>query len=438
LRGLRTRKAFLCVALVLGVVVSGCGSKTTVQGGNDTFTATTLTVYSDLPLLSSDAAAQQSVVDGEALALYNAGGRVRFLVHGRPSQLHVSLDSLNDADPKLDGWSDNATGLSAKTASQDLSSVAYIGDFDSGATAASLPLNNENGVLQISPGSPYLGFTEPGPGVPAVEPRSFYPLSGPHTFARLVPSYRQEAHASVSYMRSLGVRRLYLLADGADLLDAEIVPLVAADARAAGIALAGSRVVAGGSLAAPAGIRPAQFARTARAVAASHADAVLYGGAANVTAPALWRELHAVVPRAKLFAPSTLALPSFLTALGPAAGATYVTSPYLQPSQYPASGRQVLRELRRTFPGVTPTVHALYGYEAMRVVLAAIHRAGRQAPSRSIFRKAFFSLGQINGVIGSYRIDQRGDTSLDRFDGYRVGAGGALVLARAINGSAGL
>jgi branched-chain amino acid transport system substrate-binding protein len=433
LSGLRsTRKACFCVALVLGVVLAGCGAKTTVQGGNDTFSATTLTVYSDLPLLGSDAVAQQSIVDGEALALYDAGGRVRFPVNGRMTQLHVSLDSLNDADPKLSGWTNQATGLSAKTASQDLSSVAYIGDFDSGATADSLPLNNENGVLQISPGSPYLGFTERGPGVPAVDPQSFYPLSGPHTFARLVPSYRQEALATVSYMRSLGVRRLYLLADGADPLDGEIAPLAAAAAHAAGITLAGNRVVDGGSLAAPAGIAPRQFASVARAVAASHADAVLYGGAPNVTAPALWRELHVVAPGAKLFAPSTLALPSFLTALGPAARATYVTSPYLEPRQYPASGQHVLRELRRAFPGVAPTVYALYGYEAMRLVLAAILRAGRQAPNRTIFRNAFFDLGEINGVIGSYRIDANGDTSLDRFDGYRVGAGGALVLGRAI------
>jgi branched-chain amino acid transport system substrate-binding protein len=233
-------------------------------------------------------------------------------------------------------------------------------------------------------------------------------------------------------MRSLGVRRLYLLADGDDQLDAEIVPLVAAAARAAGITLAGSRVVAGGTVAAPNGIDPGQFAGVAHAVAASHADAVLYGGAAGVTAPALWRELHAAVPSAKLFAPSTLAAPAFLTGLGAAAGATYVTSPYLEPWQYPASGRQILRQLRSAYPGVAPTVYALYGYEAMRVVLAAIYRAGRQAPNRPSFRNAFFGLGVIHGVIGSYRIDANGDTSLDRFDGYRVGPGGALVLARTL------
>ena len=237
--------------LALGAVLAGCGTTATVQGGNDTFSATTLTVYSDLPLLGADGAAQQSIVNGEALALYDAGGRVRF--GNGASELHISLDSLNDADPKIGAWTAGTTGVSARAASSDLSSAAYIGDFDSGATAVSLPLNNENDVLQISPGSPYLGFTDHGPGVPANQPRYFYPFGGLHTFARLVPSYAQEARATVTYMRSLGVRRLALLADTADPLDAEIVPLVAA----AGARCRDRRRRASGSTAARSRTRPA-------------------------------------------------------------------------------------------------------------------------------------------------------------------------------------
>jgi branched-chain amino acid transport system substrate-binding protein len=422
-----------CLLLSLCVLLAGCGTNATVQGGNDTLSATTLTVYSDLPLLGADGAAQQSIVDGEALALYDAGGRVRFRSGKGTSELHISLDSVNDADPTIGGWSPSATGRSARAASSDLTSVAYIGDFDSGATFSSLPLNNEYDVLQVTPGSPYLGFTDGGPGIPANQPRYFYPFGGPRTFARLVPSYRQEARATVAYMRALGVHRLYLLADRADPLDAEVVPLVAARARAAGITVAGLRALDGGTVENPAGIDPGRFAGVARDVAAAHADAVLYGGAANVTAPALWQELHRVVPSARLFAPSTLALPSFLSALGTAAKATYVTSPYLEPDQYPPAAQRVLREFRRAYPGLAPTVYALYGYEAMRVILAAIHRAGRQAPSRNALRNAFFGLGEIHGVIGNYRIAPSGDTSLDRFDGYRVGPGGTLVLARALS-----
>jgi branched-chain amino acid transport system substrate-binding protein len=427
---LRSPRTAACLVATLGLALAGCGSsKATVQGGNDTLSATTLTVYSNLPLLGSDATSQQSIVDGEALALYNAGGRVQFKIGGRSAELHVSLDSLNDADAAAGGWTAEATAASAKTAFQDLSAVAYIGDFDSGATATSLPLNDENDVVQVSPGSPYVGFTDPAPGVPKDEPHLFYPYwAGHRTFARLVPSYLPQARATIAYMRSLGVRRLYLLSDSADPLDAEIVPLVAADLRRSGIALAGSGSVA------PSGITPAAFTGLARRIAAAHPDAVIYGGAADVSAPVLWRALHAQLPAAKLFAPSTLAVPVFLGGLGPAAAATYVTSPYLEPDQYPAPARAVLRQLARLFPGVAATVYALYGYEAMEVVLDAIHRAGRDAPSRGDFRNALFSLGEIrDSVIGPFRIDAAGDSSLDAFDGYRVGAGGALVLVRQIS-----
>ena len=91
-------------------------------------------------------------------------------------------------------------------------------------------------------------------------------------------------------------------------------------------------------------------------------------------------------------------------------------------------------EYRAAVPGVAPTVYALYGYEAMRTCCAAIARAG--PPGRRTARRcgiAFFALGEIHGVIGDYRINANGDTSLDRFDGYRVGAGGALVLVRRIS-----
>ena len=77
-------------------------------------------------------------------------------------------------------------------------------------------------------------------------------------------------------------------------------------------------------------------------------------------------------------------------------------------------------------------MYSLYGYEAMRVVLLAIARAGRTAAQRTSLLRAFWHLGELDGVIGRYRFDANGDTSLDRFDGYRVGAAGKLVLDRVI------
>ena len=68
----------------------------------------------------------------------------------------------------------------------------------------------------------------------------------------------------------------------------------------------------------------------------------------------------------------------------------------------------------------------------MNDILLAIARAGRDAANRPDLLAAFFKLGEIDGTLGDYRIDAHGDTSLTRFDGYRVGPGGGLVLAAPI------
>jgi branched-chain amino acid transport system substrate-binding protein len=406
-----------CVVVAGALLLAGCGKRGTVQGGNDTFSATTLTVYSNLPWQGPNAAVATSISNGEALALYEAGGHV--------GRLHVSFTSLNDASLESGSPTAETAGASAHNASSDQSTVAYIGDLDSASTQISLPLNNENDILQISPGSPYVGFTDPSRVDIPGDPTTYY-ANGHRTFARLIPSDSVQAAATVRYMRMLGVRRLAVLADTADPRAADIAPLVAADASAAGISVVARRPVSTG-----AATTLGDYAAAAAAVAAQHPDAVLLGSDPDTGAATLWADLHSRLPQAKLLAPANMALPSFLDSIGAAAASTYVTSPYLQLDQYPASARDVFRRYRAAF-GIAPGVYSLYGYEAMRVVLLAIARAGRTAANRTSLLDAFWHLGELDGVIGRYRFDANGDTSLVRFDGYRVGPAGALVLDRVI------
>ena len=428
-----------CVALVLAAVLAGCGTSGTVQGGNDTYSATTLTVYSNLPLLGPEGAQMTSIVNGEVLALYDQGGHV--------GKLHVSLDSLNDypdgsvSDPLLPDplrTLDAQVGESAHTASSDLSTVAYIGDYDSDATWISLPLNNQNDILQVSPGSSYVGFTDANPADLTGDPGAFYAYGDQtvdgqivkRTFARLDPSDLAEAHATVAWMRSLGVRRLAVVEDASNpAYDSVIGKLVAAAAASAGIT-----VVANDSGVNTATLTsPASYAALAKSLAGARPDAVLLGGTADAGATALWRELHRVLPAARLFAPSTLATPAFLGALGASANATYVTSPILEPSQYGALAQHVFAQYRSLF-AAAPNGYVLYGYDAMRDILLAIAKAGPKAANRPSLLAAFFALGRsgFTGALGDYTIDADGDSSLATFDGYRVSRSGALVLARAI------
>jgi branched-chain amino acid transport system substrate-binding protein len=405
----------VAIALLAGlsaVAAAGCGG---IGGqGAAADPSQTLTIYSSLPLQSGDHDRQQSIVNGEKLALSQAGGRI--------GPFHVSFASLDDADPTRGTWTPEIVSQAARQAAQDKSTIAYLGDFDSGATAISLPLVNEAGILQISPGSTYVGLTRVAAEAGKGEPDRYYP-SGLRTFARLMPSDSLEAAAILRYMRALGVQRLFVLSD-LDVFDSAIASTLARVAPKRGIKLAGRAEVDTRSRTATA----ADYATTAAKVAAAAPDAVLVGASPAGGAQALWQALHDAAPGVKLFAPSALATPAFVAATGPAADATYVTSPVLQSRFYPPAARRVFREYRAAF-GVAATPYALYGYEAMRGALAAIRSAGRHGSDRRSVVKAFFRAQQRDSVLGRYSLKPDGDVTGTPFAGYRV-RGGRLVFDR--------
>jgi len=186
-----------------------------------------LAIYSSLPLQGPSAATSRQIVGGEKLALADA--------QGRAGRFKIGYVSLDDANPQSGEWSPDVTSTNAKTAAQDLSTIAYIGDFNSAATAISLPLTNAAGILQVSPSSPYQGLTR-SLDAGQDEPERFY-LSGKRTFARLQPGDTVQAKAQVRLMSALGVRRVYVI-DNQDPFEIPLADLVASGAAASGIKLA--------------------------------------------------------------------------------------------------------------------------------------------------------------------------------------------------------
>jgi branched-chain amino acid transport system substrate-binding protein len=404
-------------ALLGGLAVSGCGS--TASGSSPTAQNQTLTVYSDLPLQGPDQTRQESIVNGEKLALYQAGGHA--------GRFHISFASLDDSDVKAGSWTPDDTLTSARTASQDTTTIAYIGDWDSGASAISLPLLNETGILQVSPASTYAGLTDDAPTDGRGEPERYYPAGGPRTFARLEPTDAVEAAAMIKYMLGLGVHRLYVIGDY-DVFDADIAEIVAHDAVAAGITITGQTELD----TTVAGTKPSDYTKAAK-LATTRTDAVLFGGSPGPGAEALWQALHTAGPEVKLFAASSLATPAFVSATGAAAAETFVTSPVLELDQYPPAAQAVLRDYQVAFhtPG---TAYSLYGYEAMAAILDSIRRAGPLGSDRATVVHDFFALRDRNSVLGTYSITPTGDTTLANMAGYTVGADGRLRFDRMLSG----
>jgi branched-chain amino acid transport system substrate-binding protein len=383
-------------AVLLGAV--GCGGVAV----SDVAEATggQLTVYSSEPLRGPSAPLAQQIVDGEKLALADAGGRA--------GPFRIGYVSLDDASAKEERWDPDITATDAKTAAEDTSTIAYLGDFDSAATAISLPLINAAGILQISPASPYVGLISSF-DAGQDEPERFYP-SGQRTFARLQSGDTAQAHAQVQLMRSLGVHSVYVL-DDQDPFDVPLAEIVAEYAQQAGIT-----VLAHDSVSTVAG---AVFTGEVEKIVASHAQAVFLAGGEGAGTPRLWRELHAASPRLLLLGPSAMANEGFAARIGTAGARTYLTSPVLPANLYPPAAQHVLRDYRTTF-GAEGGAYALYGYEAMTLVLDAIRDAGDRGNDRQTIIEHVFATRDRNSVIGSYSIEADGETTLPLYAVDRV------------------
>jgi branched-chain amino acid transport system substrate-binding protein len=371
-----------------------------------------LAIYSSLPLQGPSAAISQQIVGGEKLALAAAGG------HAGPYK--IGYASLDDSSPTSGQWDPGVTATDAKTAANDTSTIAYLGDYNSAATAISLPLTNSAGILQISPASPYVGLTS-SLDAGQDEPNRFY-LTGKRTFGRLQPGDTVQAAAQVRLMKSLGVHSVYVL-DDQDPFEVPLATIVGGDAQQAGIALA-----AHDSLSTTTG---AVFTGEVEKIVESRAQAVFFAGGTGAGTVALWRELHSADPRLLLLGSSTLDSESFTSQIGPAASSTYLTTPALAPALYPPAAQRVLSDYRRQF-GVEGGPYALYGYEAMSVVLEAIRSAGARGNDRQVVIDRFFATRNRDSVIGRYSIEPNGETTLSRYGVDRV-VDGRPVFYRAID-----
>lgn len=390
--------------VVLALALAGCGGSGTTRPDSNV-----LTIYTALPSEGPQGPLMETLEKGEELAIRQNGT----IVGGHLIILQPEYDSSSSAG----GWDPADAAAAATDATQNPDAVAYIGDFDSGATATSLPTTNAANLLQVSPASPYVGLTSSSPYDDKGEPASYY-TSDSRTFARLIPSDVYEATATVNFMHSLGVSSVYVLTDNVPNntpFDSVIGTMIGADAAHGGVTLAGSAQIDSASDTAA-----AQYASIVRAIRIAHAQAVVVAAAPDPGVEALWQELYKKLPGEDLFAPSTLATNPFLQSLGPAGANTYVTSPIMPVENYGPQAQSVLALYRRVFR-TQPTAWSLYGYEAMESVLLAIKRAGKHAGNRQAVIKAYFHLGWRDSVIGRYRISNGGETSQTRFFGYRVG-----------------
>ncbi len=393
--------------LAAATIVGGCGAKAAPR---DVIAGRKLTIYASLPLLGASRIDSRAILAGATMALTQARSRV--------GRYRIVLRPLDDSTPARGEWDPGQTTLNARLAVTDPSTVGYLGELNSGASAVSIPVLARAGIVQVSPASTAVGLTSGGPGASPGEPDKYYP-TGVRTFVRIVPSDAVQARAQVTLQRAAGCRATYVLDDG-EVDGEDTATSFALAAQYAGLQVAGVQSF---------DPRASDYSSLAATVATTGADCVLISAITESNAVLLTEQLAAGLPRARLFGSAGLAQTTYTD---PRQGGLparldsrmLITSPELGSSALPPAARRFLAEYARIHGPPQPA--AIYGYESLSLLLNAIARAsdgGTRGVRRSRVLAATFATRRRQSVLGTYSVTASGDTTVRAYGVYQVRAG---------------
>jgi branched-chain amino acid transport system substrate-binding protein len=340
------------VALAVVAVLAGCGDRSAIEQGGR-IVGPNVTVYSSLP--DPARGVSRDMVDAQKLAILQA--------HGRAGDVGVNFFSVDegalgaDSPPKV-------AGVAAEQVIRDPQVIAAIGALRSDSALTEVPLYNAAGVLLVSPGAGYPGFTDPvRPG----EPEHWFP-SGHQTFARVVGDDTEQADALVRAAATAGDR-------------------VAVESEAGK---------------APEALTSA-IERKAGQVVAARPDAIIYVGTDVQSAAGVAESLAREHPHATLVFPDELTRGGLARLLPPSVRRHSI---FVSSAPRPGSTAE-LRTFERAFRdeyGRTPDPYAVLGYRAMRRVLQAITEAGSRARLRRVVVERYMALPPAADGFTAFRL----------------------------------
>jgi branched-chain amino acid transport system substrate-binding protein len=415
----RSLAATGCLVAAFGFGVAACGGNDDSSGGANAGgkqggAAKSVTIYSSYPLQGAGRVQSDAAVNGSKLALEQAGNRA--------GAIQVTYKPLDDATAQAANWTPEQTSTNARKAAQDESTAVYLGEFNSGASAVSIPILNEAGIAQISPANTQVGLTTDQPGSSPGEPDKYYP-TGTRTFARIVPKDTIQGAGLVTLMKEDGCTNVQLLNDK-EVYGAGLARNIELSAKTQALKIASNEAIDKNA---------ANYRSLAQKAQGAGADCVVFAGIVANNAVQVFKDFAAALPQAKLYGPDGVADPGFASPKeglpADVAARTKVTIATLSPDQYPPEGQEFFKSYASKYGEPNPSPYAIYGYEVMQLALDAIKRSKTAAKADVV--KALFSTKDRKSVIGTYSIDANGDTTLTDYGVYGIKKG-QLVFDKTI------
>jgi branched-chain amino acid transport system substrate-binding protein len=336
-----------------------------------------------------------SITHGAQMAFDEAGGQV--------GQFRLDFVPLNDAAELNGKWDADVELANARRAAADPDAMAYIGTYNSGAAKISIPVLNRVRLAMISPGNTYPGLTKPGTGT-AGEPWTYYPL-GVRTYFRVVPADDLQGAAAAAYAQQIKAKSIYVL-DDTELYGHGIAVIVADSARTLGLQVVGGPESID--------VRAQDYGALAQKILAAHPDLVYFGGITDNHPALVLRALWDAGYTGGFMGADGIADDDFIKQAGAPRGPVYSTLVGLPAAKLTGPGAEWYARYKQRYPNDSNEDFAPFGYEAARVVVGAVNKAGKK--DREAIRAAIAATHSADlpglPILGEWQFDANGDTSL--------------------------
>ena len=197
----------------------------------------------------------------------------------------------------------------------------------------SLPILNEAGIAQVSPGNTAVGITSDDPGATPGEPDKYYP-TGVRTYARVLPKDTYQGAALAALAKEKGCASAYILNDK-EVYGAGLAKNVELSAKKVGLEIKGDEGIDKNA---------ANYRSLASKIKATGAQCFIYAGITANNAVQIFKDMAVALPDAPLLGPEGVGESGFFDPKDgglPAdvAKRVLITIPGVAPEEYPPPAR---------------------------------------------------------------------------------------------------
>jgi branched-chain amino acid transport system substrate-binding protein len=413
---------FLVLAGVIGVLAfaaAGCGGDDDGDGGGG---ATALPaascgpiryegdgepdflIASDLPLQGSNRSLTTEMADAIEFVLkkrdWTAGDH------------KIGYQSCDDSTAQAGSWDSAKCSSNARAYANNESIIGVVGTFNSGCAKLEIPVANrapDGPLAMVSPANTYPGLTISGPGTEAGEPDNYYP-TGNRNYARVVWNDQFQGAAAARLAQELGLKTVYVLTDK-ETYGQGVANLFVRYAKKLGI-----KTVPGAPQAWDK--NATSYDAIASRVKSSGADGIFLGGIVCNNGGKLIKDLRAGVgPDVQILGPDGWTpISATIQGAGDASEGMYITQPGLPADQLKGEGKAFVDEFTAEI-GKAPNPYTAYAAQAASILLDSIEDSDG---SRASVSEGLFNRDVTDGILGNFKIDENGDTTLGIVSVYQI------------------